>query len=252
MGEPVRKKIAETGRPANRAASRTKMESLVELVAPGSWESPPQCGTLTMLVHTGPVSSQSVTSGKSLFRANVQSVSRRFKYFLTGDVKIDIEWGIHEQDRYESNRYPDLDNILKALLDTLCGPEGVLLDDCQIQEIGCRWIDSHVHDQYVRIEIRFLPGEFQKKKGFVFVHLANGLCTPFNTAAKPAVLLLLLDRLATMLTTRSELMKSGLDYYLARGVMSIQRVFHRGHLSRFSVREIDALRSDLKRRSGRR
>jgi Holliday junction resolvase RusA-like endonuclease len=226
------------------------MENVIELVPPGSWESPPQCGTLTILAHTAPVSSQSATSGKSLFRATVQSLSRRFEYFLTGDVKIDIEWAIHEQDRYESNRYPDLDNILKALLDALCGPEGVLLDDCQIQEIGCRWIDSHVHDQEVRVEIRFLPEEFQKKKGFIFVHVAGGLCMPFNTSAKPAALLLILDRFATMLATRSKLMKSGLDYYLARGVMSVQRVFHRGHLGRFSVWEMAALRSELKRRSG--
>ena len=63
-----------------------------------------------------------------------------------------IEWTVHEQDRYESDAAPDVDNILKPLLDGLCGPEGVLIDDCQVQAVDCRWIDWTLREQPVRTD----------------------------------------------------------------------------------------------------
>jgi len=57
-------------------------------------------------------------------------------YLPLGDVKVSIEWTLHEQDPYESDAAPDVDNILKPLLDVLCGPDGILIDDCLAVDSG--------------------------------------------------------------------------------------------------------------------
>jgi hypothetical protein len=36
---------------------------------------------------------------------------------LSGDVQVGIEWTLHEEARYEQDAAPDVDNILKPLLD---------------------------------------------------------------------------------------------------------------------------------------
>jgi hypothetical protein len=48
---------------------------------------------------------------------------------------------------------------------------------------------------------------------------------------------------------REALIKLGEDYYDAKGVMSIQRVFHRSRVTRFPVVEVDALRQRLQQQA---
>ena len=162
---------------------------------------------------------------KDLLRAAVQEKTRRFKYLLSGDVKLDIEWWVHEQERYETNRCPDIDNIRKPLLDALSGPDGLLLDDCQIQEVACRRINSYVREQRLLIEIRF--------------HAVNA-----------DVLLRILDLIQNQFEARKKLIEVTGDYSLARRVMPTQRVFHRANVQRHRIREIESFRRELSEESG--
>jgi Holliday junction resolvase RusA-like endonuclease len=98
-------------------------------------------GELVLQLPIEPVSLQASRKKKELITSEIRSVTSEFSFILVEDVQIDILWQIREQDRYESNSSPDVDNILKPILDALCGLSGVLIDDCQVQAISCHWID---------------------------------------------------------------------------------------------------------------
>src|SRR6266699_559454 len=144
-------------------------------------EEPPSPGRLTFHVEGPPVSQQSRRAEKDAFAAAVREQMGDFGFLLSGDVKVGIEWTLHEQDRYESDAAPDVDNILKPLLDALCGPQGVLIDDCQVQSVDCRWLDWPIREQRVEITIDFLADEWISKDDLCFVHLGSSIYFPINT-----------------------------------------------------------------------
>ena len=206
---------------------------------------PPSSGRLTFQVEGSPVSQQSRRAEKDAFTAAIPVQMGDCAYFLAGDVRVGIEWTLHEQDRYESDAPPDVDNILKPLLDALCGPQGVLIDDSQVQAIDCRWLDWTLREQLVEITINFLNDEWIPKKDLCFMHLGSNIYFPINITGPAAERLLLIDCVCRMWNARETLIKFGADYYDAKRVMSIQRVFHRSRLTRFPVVEVDALRQRL-------
>ena len=113
-------------------------------------------GELKFVVEGPPDSQQSRRSEKEAFSASIRVQMGDCAYLLSGDVKVTIEWTLHEQDRCESDAPSDVDNILKPMLDALGGPGGVLIDDCQVQAVDCRWLDWPMREQRAEIVIRFL------------------------------------------------------------------------------------------------
>src|SRR5207244_5710585 len=56
--------------------------------------------------------------------------AHKFGRLLTGEVAVEVEWVLHERYRWESGLMlttPDVDNIVKPLLDALCGPDALLI-----------------------------------------------------------------------------------------------------------------------------
>lgn len=208
-------------------------------------QEPPFSGELTFLVEGPPVSQQSRRSEKDTFAESIRAQMSECGYLLSGDVRIHIEWTLHEQDRYESDAAPDVDNILKPLLDALCGPEGVLIDDCQVQAVDCRWLDWTERGQQVEITIAFFRDEWVSKEALCFVHLGKGLCFPINKMRPAAAMLMLIDRICGMCSYRDAMLEGGEDYYAAKRLMPIQRVFHRSRVTKFPVVELGALRTAL-------
>lgn len=54
--------------------------------------------------------------------------------------EVTVEWLLHEERRWDTRgvlRSPDVDNIVKPVVDGFCGPRGVLIDDCRVQSIHC-------------------------------------------------------------------------------------------------------------------
>jgi hypothetical protein len=152
---------------------------------------------------------------------------------------------IHEQDRHESSRSPDIDNILKPILDAMQGPDGIMVNDSQVQELSCRWIDWPAREQRLDLHLRFLPDEWARKDGLIFVRMSPTLCMPLNRQIPAEGILLMLEVWERQFNTRTELIASGWDYYQANSVMSIQRPFHISRLLGFTVLPLDELRKEL-------
>lgn len=99
--------------------------------------------TLALVVEGEPASLQAKRWKKRRLTEAVKAALQQPKYLLTGEVSVRIEWLVHERLRYETLVAPDVDNIIKAVLDAVCGPEGVLVNDCKVQNVASSWIDDN-------------------------------------------------------------------------------------------------------------
>lgn len=207
-------------------------------------ETPPEFGSLQFEVEVAPVSLQASSERRRAVRESVSAAVRQVQYLLSGDVQLEIEWLIHERDRYESDSAPDVDNIIKPMLDGICGPNGLLIDDCQVQAVDCRWIDW-TGNQKVLFRFRFMSGEWVPKASLVFVHIGGNLYMPLNRSAPPEAQLLILDQWDRMVTLRNQIEDLTGDYAASRAMMPIQRPFHKSRLQEFTLLESQAIRSAL-------
>lgn len=195
---------------------------------------PPASGELAIIFALPPVSQQANSKSKTKFRNKVHQVTKSAEYLLSGDVQIEIEWMIHERERYESDRSPDLDNIIKTLIDALSGPSGLIIDDNQVQHVSCSWIDWTLNEEQLRVKIKFFPDEWISKDNLRFIQFDGGLCMPLPGTLPPKAQLKLVEMFDLMIGSRNKLEGMGADYYDAKGIMPIQRVFSSDTDKRFS------------------
>jgi Holliday junction resolvase RusA-like endonuclease len=201
--------------------------------------SPPDNGILEFTVAAAPVAAQAkLKSRKAALRDEVRKLFVPLRYLLSGEVHVDIEWAIHEKDRYETDAAPDIDAILKPLLDAMSGPDGVLVDDSQVQSVACRWIDYGSREQSLKFEIRFLAHEWVSKKGLIFVHFGDSLCFPLEDTMPTDLALRCAETVRRMLDTKRKIEAETGDYYAARRMLPAQRMFHRTRVAqKFDVLE---------------
>ncbi len=197
---------------------------------------PPDVPTeLTVQLPLPPVSQQARAEAKAAFQTQIRKSLEAYDFLLSGDVSVAVEWSVSQQTRYETDRSPDVDNIIKPLVDALVGPSGIMIDDNQIQHVSCHWIDSYTGDETVSVHLRWSPDEWQRKKGLFFVQLDGGLCLPLSEQANPKFQLSVVDLYCSALRLRQKMLQSGAAYYDANICMPVQRLFHRTRLGAFKV-----------------
>ena len=207
---------------------------------------PPEFGELQFELPIAPVSQQASRAAKDALVAHIRSVTAPLKYIFDSEVQIDIQWFIHERLRWETDTSPDVDNIIKPLLDGLCGPDGILVDDCQVQSIMSSWLNWHSDDQKLNIRIKCYPNHFMMKAGLYFVRFQNALCYPVPAeVVEKGGLETWLDVIEKALQTRDELEAlTGGCYYPARYVLPFGFI-HRSRLSQFHVQDLAEVRERL-------
>ena len=203
---------------------------------------PPEFGEITFSLPIAPVSQQATAASKEKLVAEVRKITSPLEYLLEGDVQIEIQWLIHERLRWETDASPDVDNILKPLLDGLCGRDGILIDDCQVQSITSFWVDWTRDDQQLDIRIRFVPESYLPKAGLWFVRLKDALCfpVPAEVREKKAVQPWL-DAIELAIATREKIADRTKSYYPARYVLP-RGLIHRSRIKDFPVHELAELR----------
>ncbi|MBC1223836.1 RusA family crossover junction endodeoxyribonuclease, partial [Nostoc sp. UCD120] len=197
-------------------------------------------GHITLCLPIEPVSLQASRRRKEVLISEIRKITDNWNFLLVGDVQIDIEWLIHEQKRYESDSSADVDNIVKPILDAISGPKGILVNDCQVQAISCRWIDWDSEEQQITVRIQmFSNDEWLLKQGLVFVHMGKGLCYPaIVEETGQEYTLMIIENLEQKLIIRENIMAKGASYYHAQQIMSVQRIFHISRVQEFHVIEL--------------
>ncbi|HAS6887689.1 TPA: RusA family crossover junction endodeoxyribonuclease, partial [Vibrio parahaemolyticus] len=147
-----------------------------------------------------------------------------------------------EQKRYETSTSADIDNIIKPLLDAFCGPEGIMIDDNQVQSVTCNWIDYHnTEKERLVVTVKYIPDDIVIKEGLFFVDVGDNLYMPLFDYLTPEIKKLMLSMYEKMVDARNQMMEAGLDYYSTKGIMSVQRVFHKGRLEGFVLKSKEEL-----------
>lgn len=204
-------------------------------------EEPPEFGLIEFTADVTPVSLQAPGERRRRLQEKVREIVRSVKYLLTGEVQINIEWFLHEKERYESVSSPDVDNVIKPLLDAISGPDGLIINDCQVQAVTCHWVDWVRNDQQLIFQVRFMPDLWVHKERLKFVHFGKGLCFPLEGNVPEKEKSMLVQMVQKMLTARDKLDSEGIDYYQSRIVLPAQKFFHRARLRGFAVVDADDL-----------
>src|ERR1700688_3175599 len=85
---------------------------------------------LSFPIPFAPVSVGSKNKKKTI-QGDIRKCLPDCPYLLSGDVRMEIEWYVSARSRYEQTLHPDIDNIIKPILDALTGPHGLMIDDNQ-------------------------------------------------------------------------------------------------------------------------
>jgi Holliday junction resolvase RusA-like endonuclease len=169
--------------------------------------------------------------------AELQQLTRQVPWMFTGDVSVVIEWTVHLQWRYESDRALDVDNIVKPILDGTTGPHGVLIDDTQVNHVSVNWITwTRTDRQHLRIELRSLDQDLYQRKGFALVEVRPALCLPMPALADDSEARGVFWSMVQMqFNGYDDLRAMGAPWETARMILPNQRLFHRNKLGRFTV-----------------
>lgn len=205
---------------------------------------PPDAGLLQFRVSIAPVSFQAPSRKKEAIITAVRAVVAPYQYLLSGDVKVEIEWGISQRARYESDSAADVDNIVKPILDAMSGPDGILVDDCQVQELTCYWTGGFLHpaEEKVSIELQFDPDAYYAKAGLRFLHIEKGLYYPIHGDIGPELALRQAEHIIDRFQEVRDMVALGADLASARLTLPIQRVFHRSKIGAFRTITIEEMR----------
>ena len=201
---------------------------------------PPSEGIITLDLNESPVSLQAKAERRKLLKDKIQEKIAGVEYLLSGDIKVSITWFIHEQKRYETSHTADIDNIIKPILDSLCGRSGVMIDDNQIQRVTSEWFDTKSpEEERLEININFQPDEFLPKEELFFVHIRNNLYLPLWENLPKKCQQEIITQYSNMLKLRDSLQDAGMEYYRSSCFLPAQRVFHKNRLGEFTLKEID-------------
>ena len=197
-------------------------------------------GELYIKINREPVSLQAKPVKKEDFKNYVKELIKDIDVLFSGDVKIIITWHIHEELRYEKDSIADLDNIVKPLLDALSGKDGIMIDDNQVQAINCLWLDSYQRDvQFLEVEVKSLLKEnYIEKEDLYFINFSN-LCLPISLKEKEnrkEFLLRCVSGWEMMINHRNKALEEGVSYYDAKGILPIQRIFHKSRILDFPIK----------------
>jgi Holliday junction resolvase RusA-like endonuclease len=191
-----------------------------------------------------PVSVQAKKERRDAISAELRAVIADIPILFSGDVGVTIQLWRLEQEHYESDRSADIDNVIKPILDGLAGPDGVMIDDNQVQHVQCYWI-QHLEAPAAMLTIDNRMREYVYKKDLVFIHMGKQLYFPMNNFGSPELVTGMLAMLQKYRETRVEFEAAGMGYHEYRYLMPVQRYFHRTRLGRFRCLEIEDARREL-------
>ena len=142
---------------------------------------PSPFGELTVQIPGAPVSVQSKKVVRDTYIAQIKAELSKFQFVLTGQIFLDVTWHIPAKSRYETDSKADIDNCLKPIVDAFTGPDGIMIDDCQLKGLYICWIDITSSDERLQFDFKFDADHFCDRDGLAFIRLDKGLCCPVST-----------------------------------------------------------------------
>jgi hypothetical protein len=178
------------------------------------------------------------------FRSAIQAELTNH-WLFSNEIRLEITLHVDVQTTLETDESADLDNYAKAILDGLKGPNGIMIDDTQVQALTISWIDGYGPPAFT-IAAKGSPDDFVLKPQ-EFYEMPDGLWYPhgrnlwtdgaveasddFNHFAGLSIMELMSS---TKRRARAEVRKGGAGrlraYQQARYLSTSARGFHRSRI----------------------
>jgi Holliday junction resolvase RusA-like endonuclease len=187
-------------------------------------------GEATISVTTSPVSLQAKSNKKENLKNTIHNHFLNFDEIIISDIKVEIIWYCRTQERYETDKIADIDNIVKPILDSLCGEGGIIIDDNQVQTITAYWLDIWCGEEYFDINIKCFDTSFIKRSDLAYFEIRPNLYLPYNYRLEKNLIEKNISLLTFQFDTFDKLMKTGKGYDVARGILPCMRLFHKSRI----------------------
>jgi hypothetical protein len=106
-----------------------------------------------------------------------QAIGEGSDFLMTHDVEVTLTRFDSEHSRYQTHTAADLDNVIKPLLDAATEPDGVMIDDKQVQSIRASWMTPGLWGEGFDLTIASLnPEDTIQREGTAFVEFAPDTC----------------------------------------------------------------------------
>lgn len=144
-------------------------------VAPSSF------GGLTVEILGAPVSVQAKKVVRDAYIAQIKAELSKFQFVLTGQIFLDVTWHVPAKSRYETDAKADIDNCLKPIIDAFTGPDGIMINDCQLKGLYVCWTDITSSNERLQFDFKFDADHFCDRDSLAFIRLDKGICCPVST-----------------------------------------------------------------------
>ena len=195
------------------------------------WEQLFKNNEIVMNLSIEPVSVQNRTDDRNIFKNKIHAVTKDSPYIITNTCFIDINYHCQYYKRYKNHGAYDIDNIVKLILDSLNGNNGIIIDDCLFDRVDINWIDK-IGDDELNIRI-YSPELFYMRKDELIVYKNNNWCFPFPNDDYSVI-----DILKEHFKTWNKI-QNNMDYYNYFRFLPIQRFIPYNKLKDKNYRIID-------------
>lgn len=167
---------------------------------------------------------QSKNEFRKKFDSQIAKELKKFEYIFTGEVKLFVEIPRNSIIQYHTDMTRDLDNILKPLIDSLCGPDRIIVDDNRIQTLSINWLDMRVPSFKIHF-VYYGNDFFEKKTDLVFVELFDKLYLPMSLSLTRKQKIIMLSGLAKLLKAYKKTKYTG--------CLPIEHLYHKSRIIKF-------------------
>ncbi len=195
------------------------------------------------------VTSQSKKRFRDELCSEIQKELQKFEWICSGPLNVEFCWYLHGTNRQETDKIGDIDNITKPVLDSLTGPNGILVDDSQVKSLHTFWLSRNHESEKDALLIRvdFSNDLCLRKENLLFIQYTGAVCLPLNVDfARP------LDLFAALMITKSRLKSRAASKQIRQLGANVDRMLvdsfwdiHRTRLGAFDKSAIFTL-SDFK------
>ncbi|MDP9350732.1 MAG: RusA family crossover junction endodeoxyribonuclease [Chloroflexota bacterium] len=214
--------------------------SLIELLHEAErGVAPSPFGKMEFSIEGSPVSIQASKDVRDAYIASIRRHFARLQFLLTGEIILEITWLISAKSRFETDAKADIDNCLKPIIDALTGPEGLIVDDCQLRGLYVCWRHAESGPERLYFSFEFGADEYCARSSLAFVRLTKGLCTPVNRDWPLAVREAWAQALREGERRKDKMEQLGVLYPLVTGLLGTSRPFHVTRLRQFPVISLD-------------
>ena len=147
-----------------------------------NWDSMFENSYINFTIYNEPVSLQNKEDKKKKLKEKIHFITKQCPYIITCFCWAHIEYRCNNVKRIKNLSSYDMDNLIKPILDSLVGIDGIILDDSLFNSVEINWQDKNGDDEF-EIQIEYSKFLYSEKKSLFFLRHGQW-CFPMDSSDK--------------------------------------------------------------------